>query len=209
MTDTEMDTTALISNARAGDESAMRQLLSRHRDRLRRMVAVHMDIRMAARFDPSDVVQDAMLDASQKLPGYLQEQPIAFYPWLRQIAWQRLVYLRQHHMATQKRSVLREQRWDLDLPDESVVRLADRLVSEGTSPSQRAIREELFSRVRAALDAMPLKDRQVLILRYLEQLSAAEASQVIGITEEAFMKRHFRAIQRIRRLLDGSSEESK
>ena len=112
-------------------------------------------------------------------------------------------------MATQKRSVLREQRWDLDLPDESVVRLADRLVSEGTSPSQRAIREELFSRVRAALDAMPLKDRQVLILRYLEQLSAAEASQVIGITEEAFMKRHFRAIQRIRRLLDGSSEESK
>ena len=58
MTDTEMDTTALISNARAGDESAMRQLLSRHRDRLRRMVAVHMDIRMAARFDPSDVVQD-------------------------------------------------------------------------------------------------------------------------------------------------------
>ena len=209
MTDTDMDTSALIGNARAGDESAMRQLLSRHRDRLRRMVAVHMDIRLAARFDPSDVVQDAMLEASQKLPGYLQKQPIAFYPWLRQIAWQRLVYLRQHHLATQKRSVLREQQWDLDLPDESVVRLADRLVSDGTNPSQRAIREELCSRVRAALDAMPLKDRQVLILRYLEQLSAAEASQVIGITEEAFMKRHFRAIQRIRRLLDGSSEDSK
>ena len=130
------------------------------------------------------------------------------YPWLRQMAWQRLVHLRQHHLVTQKRSVLREHRWDVDLPDSSVVRLANRLVSNGSSPSQRAIREELRSRVQTALDAMQPRDRQVLILRYLEQLSALEASQVLGITEGAFTKRHLRAIQRIRRVLGNSSEDS-
>jgi RNA polymerase sigma-70 factor (ECF subfamily) len=171
------------------------------------MVSVHLDARLAARVDPSDVVQDVMLEATRKLPRYLQQRPVAFYPWLREIAWQRLVHLRQHHLAAQKRSVLREQRWDADLTDESVQELANRLVASGTSPSHRAVRQELRSRVRAALDALSTNDRQVLVLRYLEQLSTAEAVQVLGISEDAFIKRHVRAIQRLRRLLDERQEE--
>jgi RNA polymerase sigma-70 factor (ECF subfamily) len=208
MTAVESETSALIRRASEGDELAVKQLLAGHRVRLRQMVAVHMDTRLAARIDPSDVVQEAMLEASQKLPGYLKERPVSFYPWLRQIAWQHLVQLRRHHLLAGKRSVLREERWDLALPDESVVELANRLVSSGTSPSQRMIRNELRGRVRAALEAMSPNDRQVLILRHLEQLSTAEAAQVIGITEAALMKRHLRAVQRIRHLLDRPREDS-
>jgi len=201
------DISSLIRRAGEGDKSAVEHLLALHRERLRRMVMVYMDTRLVARVDPSDVVQDALIEASQRLPDYLKERPLAFYPWLRQIAWQRLVHLQQHHLA-QKRSVLREHRGELELSNESVVALASRLVAQGSSPSEQAIRCEMRVRVGAALDALSPKDRQVLVLRYLEQLSTAEAIQVIGITEAAFVKRHMRAIKRLRQLLDREPEES-
>jgi DNA-directed RNA polymerase specialized sigma24 family protein len=46
-------------------------------------------------------------------------------------------------------------------------------------------------------------DRELLVLRYLEQLTPREARAVLGIGEEAFAKRHLRAIQRLRRVLQG------
>ena len=52
---------ALLSDAARGDASAVHSLLEQHRDRLRRMVAVRLDRRLASRLDPSDVVQEASL----------------------------------------------------------------------------------------------------------------------------------------------------
>jgi RNA polymerase sigma-70 factor, ECF subfamily len=68
-------------------------LLARHRERLRRMVAVRMDRRLSPRLDPSDVVQEALAEADRHLDEYVHEQPLPFYPWLRQFAWQRLRHL--------------------------------------------------------------------------------------------------------------------
>jgi RNA polymerase sigma-70 factor (ECF subfamily) len=42
------------------------------------MVAVRFDRRLAARIDPSDVVQESRLDAVQRLPDYLRERPLPF-----------------------------------------------------------------------------------------------------------------------------------
>jgi hypothetical protein len=64
------DTDELIGRAKSGDFQARQQLLVRHRDRLRRMIAVRMDRRLAARVDPSDVVQDVLTDAAQELSEY-------------------------------------------------------------------------------------------------------------------------------------------
>ena len=85
------ETDALLDLAGKGDEHARQRLLERHRSRLLRMVAVRMDRRVAARLDPSDVVQEALADAVRELPDYLQRRPMAFYPWLRQFAWERLL----------------------------------------------------------------------------------------------------------------------
>src|SRR5262245_24069354 len=103
------DTDALLARATAGDPEAAQQLLARHRGRLGRMVAVRLDCRLAARVDPSDVVQEALMDAARKLPDYLRRRPLPFYPWLREIAWERLIKLHQQHLTAGKRSVLREQ----------------------------------------------------------------------------------------------------
>lgn len=87
------------------------------------------------------------------------------------------------------------------MPDESALKLADRLVARGSSPSARLQREELRGRVRAALVQLAEHDREVLVLRHLEQLSTGEIAAVLGITEGAAYTRHLRALERLRALL--------
>lgn len=191
------DTDELLRRIDAGDASAAGELLDRHRVRLRQMVAARIDPRLAARVDPSDVVQDALAEASRKLPQYLLDRPVSFYPWLRQIAWERLMHLHAQHVRAQKRSVTREGRPDLALPDESAMQLVDRLVAGGTSPSRRAAREEMRQRVRAALESLPSHYREAVILRHLEQLSFEEIAGVLGISQTATRSRYRRAVERL------------
>jgi RNA polymerase sigma-70 factor (ECF subfamily) len=193
----------LLHQAQLGDERSVQRLFTEHRERLKQMIRLRMDRRMAARVDPSDVVQETLAEAVRRLPKYLAEQPIPFYPWLRQIAWERLTKLHERHITAKRRAVGREERQAWALPDESVLELADRFVASGTNPSERLVREELKRRVHAALASLSETDRELLVLRYLEQLSPREARAVLGIGEEAFAKRHLRAIQRLRRVLQG------
>jgi RNA polymerase sigma-70 factor (ECF subfamily) len=201
------DTARLIEEARRGDGRARHDLLVRHRTRLRQMVAARMDRRLAARVDPSDVVQDALAEAQRALDDYLRDRPLPFYPWLRRLAWERLIQLHRLHVEAGRRSLLREQAMDPGLPDRSAMMLVNRLLASGTSPSRHAIREETRDRVRAALDELPSRDREVLALRFLEQLSTAEAAAVLGVGEGAVKSRLLRAVARLRDHLDGSGAE--
>jgi DNA-directed RNA polymerase specialized sigma24 family protein len=142
VTHDDSETEELLARAGAGDAAACQELLERFRPRLCRMVAVRLDRRLAARLDPADVVQEAIFEASQRLDEYLEERPLPFYPWLRRLTWKRLVKLHHRHLGTQKRSAGREEPL-LRLPDESALELAERLVAPGTSPSHRAVREEM------------------------------------------------------------------
>ncbi len=140
-------------------------------------------------------------------PTTSARRPLPFYPWLRQIAWDRLVEAHRHHLHARRRSVAREVPGSVPLPDESVGRLADRLVARGTSPSRRMIRAELRDRLKAALDRLPPRDREVLVMRHLEQMEIAEIAAVLGLTTGAVMTRHTRALARLRGLLDDEGPE--
>ena len=199
------DTDHLVEQARRGDASARGQLLARHRGRLRKMIGVRMDRRLAARVDPSDVVQEALAEADRRLDDYLRERPLPFYPWLRQLAWDRLVDLHRRHVGAARRSVTREEPGVLNLPDESAAELAGRLVDRASSPSEHALREELRGRVRLALERLAPADREVLVLRHLEQLSTAETAAVLGVSQAAVKSRHLRALQRLRGVLGGGA----
>jgi hypothetical protein len=85
------ETDQLLRRAATGDLQARAAILDRYRNRLRRMVAIRIDRRVAARVDPSDVVQDALKTAHERLPEYLADPQLPFYPWLRRIAWDRRV----------------------------------------------------------------------------------------------------------------------
>src|SRR5437588_12001690 len=98
------DTDELLARVRRGDGSARQLLWARHRQRLRRMIALRLDRRLRARVDPSDVVQEALTEADHELGKYLREQPLPFYPWLRQIAVDRLAKLHRRHLEAGRRS---------------------------------------------------------------------------------------------------------
>lgn len=195
------DIDLLLQRAAAGDDSARAALLAQYRDRLHRMVGVRMDRRLAPRLDPSDVVQEALADAAAKLSDYLRDRPLPFYPWLRRLAWERLLTGYRRHLHAAKRSVAREAPAPDALPDESAYALAEKLLGGGSTPSERVLRDELRVRVRAALAELPATDREVLALRHLEQLSVAETAAVLGISAGAVKVRHVRALQRFRALL--------
>jgi RNA polymerase sigma-70 factor (ECF subfamily) len=198
------DTEELLRQADRGDPGARAGLLARHRGRLRKMVAWRLDRRLAARVDPSDVVQEVLAEASRKMDRYLRERPLPFFPWLRALAGEHLAALHRRHVRARGRSVLREEPGLLDLPDESAAELAARLVTSSTSPTQRALRHELRQRVRQALERLPERDREVLVLRNLEQLSVADTAEVLGISAGAVKVRHLRALERLRALLEGN-----
>lgn len=195
------DTDLLLQAVSRGEPAARSRLLDRHRDRLRRMIAVRMDRRLAARVDPSDIVQDVLLEADHLLGSYLEQRPLPFFPWLRQIAGNKLMDLYRRHVSARRRSVRREERSLARLPDESAWELAARLFAADSGPLAQVLREERRRHVRAALDGLDERDREVLVLRHLEQLPTAEIAEVLGVSEGAVHTRHLRALQRLGTLL--------
>ena len=204
MTEHQDDTERLIGLARGGDEAAREQLLVRHRARLRQMVALRLDRRLFARLDPSDVVQEALAEAARRLPDYLRDRPLPFYPWLRRLTADRLAVLYRRHVRAANRAVGRE---EPPLPDESAQRLAERLCARPSAPSARLRRQERRDRVRSALAALPERDREVLVLRYLEELSVAEIAAVLELAESAVYARHLRALKRLKAILGPDFQE--
>ncbi|HEV3448811.1 MAG TPA: sigma-70 family RNA polymerase sigma factor [Gemmataceae bacterium] len=203
----EMDTEQLLGRVAAGDDAARGPLLQRHRQRLRHMIAVRLDPQVRARVDPSDVVQESLAEADRKLSDYARRRPVPFYPWLRSLAWERLVHLHRRHIRAQRRSVRREQAAP-PLPDNSLAELAQRLAGAGSAPSARMRRAELRDLLQAALARLSADDREVLVLRYLEDLATKEIAAVLRVKESAVRMRQLRALQRLRDLLgDDVAEE--
>jgi RNA polymerase sigma-70 factor (ECF subfamily) len=193
-------TESLIDQTRQGDNVARLSLLERYRDYLKRMVAVRLDRRLAPRVDASDVVQETLATASRGMDDFLRDQPIPFIGWLRQLAAESIKETHRRHIVAERRSVNRETH-DADLPDDSAVQLGERLMGRDTSPSNRMIRQEQRDQVKTALAGMPPRDREVLVMRYLEHLDGAEIAEALGITEGAVKVRIMRALQRMRGLL--------
>jgi RNA polymerase sigma-70 factor (ECF subfamily) len=202
------DTAMLLQCAANGDAVARAELLERHRDRLRRMLAVRMDSRLSRRIDPSDIVQETLVQADKRLDKYLDERPLPFYPWLRQLAWDQLVAFHRKHVLASRRTRRRERELFGSLSDESVAKLASCLVDPSADPLRRLVKEELRNRIRLAIDQLPDAYREIIVLRHLEQLTNAEAAEVLSIGVSAAKMRHLRALERLRGLVDESALES-
>ncbi len=200
MTSSESDNEDCLARASQGDQDARAQLLEQHRDQLKRMVSLRLDRRLLKRVDPSDIIQEALIQAHHKLDEYLRDQPIPFYPWLRQLAWDQLVTAYRRHVVAHRRSTNRED-FVPDLSDESVAELATFLCDLSEEPLRKLMRAEAQGRLRDALSQLAEQDREILVLRYLEQLSTADTAAVLKLGLSAVKMRHLRAIERLRELL--------
>jgi RNA polymerase sigma-70 factor (ECF subfamily) len=156
-----------------------------------------MDHRMRARLDPSDIVQEAQLEAYRRLPEYLKRRPMPFRLWLRQTAHQRLVMLRRFHLGTGKRDAGRE----VPLPEGSSLALARGLLAPGPTPSQLLVDRERARRVQEAVAQLPEDDREILVMRNLEALSNGEVAELLQVDPPTASRRYGRALLRLRNVL--------
>lgn len=183
-------TAALLSAVEQGEHGAVNQLLSHHRDYLKRVVDARMEPRLRARVDPSDVVQETLTVANRRLHDFLKRRPSSFRIWLRRKALEQLIDQRRFHQR-RRRDVANE----IALSDGSSLAIAIGIGSG--SVSRHFTQSELMVQVRAAMQHLSDTDRDVLLLRHVEELSNAECAEVMEIEPKAASARYGRAVLRL------------
>ena len=193
----------LLRRAEAGDAAALGALFAHYRDRLRQMVRLRLDPRVAGRLDASDVLQEAYLDVARRFPEYAAAPAVPFYVWLRALTGQRLIDLHRQHLGAKMRDAGQEVAlYRGALPQASSASLAQQLLAGLTSPTQAAVRAEMQLKLQEALNSMDPIDREVVVLRHFEELNNVETAAVLGIETSAASKRYLRAIRRLKAILD-------
>jgi RNA polymerase sigma-70 factor (ECF subfamily) len=201
-------TQELLNQARNGDHAAVEQLLTEHREPVRRMIGLRLDPAIAQRLDASDVVQEVLLEASRRLDDYLRNPAMPFHLWLRHIARDHIIDAHRRHHQAQKRGVNREKPLaPAGWADRSSLELAAQLMDQELTPASAAMHQELVRRLHAAVEELDEEQREVIVMRHFEQLSNQEVAAELGLTEAAASMRYLRAIRRLRDLLQtpGSS----
>lgn len=194
MTADSVTTDQLLSAASLGNSEALAQVLARHREYVRQLVAVRLEPALRARVDASDIVQETMVVASQRLDEYLAQRSTSFRVWLRRNALERLADARRRHLAKK-----RDARRDFSITDASSLAIA-RYFAEG-SARHAAMRRELAQRVHEVLSGLAEADQEIILLRHAEGLTNAEVAEVLEIDPGTASKQYGRAIGRLSREL--------
>ncbi len=196
----EPEARELLGLAADGDGAAVGKLLDRYRARLTRMLRLRLDPRLRGRVGVSDVLQEAYLEAFERLQEYIRRPEVPFYVWLRFIASQRVLIVHRRHIGVKGRAVGREQSLHASAAASSAC-IAAELIGREVSPTGAAMRAELRQRLVDALESMEPIDREVLALRHFEQLSNVDTARILGLETDASSKRYVRALRRLREIL--------
>jgi len=194
--------TDLLARTRSGDGAAVNALFDRHKARLRRMVDLRLDRRLAGRVDPADVVRDACQGAASRLGEYLPDPDGPIFLWLRKRVAERLAELhKQHEWEPDPRTGAELSLYRDALPAASSAALAACLLGRRSETANPAHMVQRVLRIQDGLNALDPIDRELLALRHFEQLSREEATRVLAIDEGTASRRYVRALKRLNDLL--------
>jgi RNA polymerase sigma-70 factor (ECF subfamily) len=195
--DLELERTRkLIEAARGGRREAYEELFRMYRGALERELHGRLRVRADARFDASDVVQEALADAVRGFDSFEHRGPGSFRRWLARILENRVRMMFQH-ARREKRDRAREVAQGLGNGTE-IDRARSRLAASITSPSAAAAAGEERARVARALEQLSPDHRTVIRLVRLEQRTIAEAAASMGRSENAVKKLLARALLALR-----------
>jgi RNA polymerase sigma-70 factor (ECF subfamily) len=176
----------LLMAARQGDAAALEALLVRYQPRLYRF-----GLRMCGNVDDAgDVAQESLISMARSLRSFRGDASVS--SWLFTIA-------RRFCIRKRRRSRFAPEREEsLDAPG---VDAAQRLADAGPDPEQNATNKELAAALTHAIDALDPSQREVLLLRDVEGLSAADVAKVLGVSVDAVKSRLHRARVAVRQQL--------
>lgn len=167
-----------LARVRAGESSAYALLVREHGPVARRLAVLS-----GAGADADDVVQEAFVKAYRALPRFRDGEP--FRPWLLRIVVNETRNLRRGS----SRRAGREERDALD---------GARLVEGTGDPAEAAVATERRRRLVAAVGRLPEASREVVVCRYLMELTEAETATALGVPAGTVKSRLSRALSHLR-----------
>ena len=195
MTALTLTTMSLSSHKRSPDVQAYRSYLYL-------LARSHIGARHQAKIDPSDIVQQTLLDAHQKQAQFRGGTEAEWMAWLKQILANNLADA-VRGLARAKRDVRRERSLDEQV-GESFTRVDGWLAAAQSSPSQQAVRSEELIRLADALTAMSETQREAIVLHHLQGLPLADVATQLNKTPAAVAGLLHRGLKRLRELLSAS-----
>jgi RNA polymerase sigma-70 factor (ECF subfamily) len=193
----------LIERCRRGERSARDRLFQRYRHYLRLLAEVQLGKHLRVQCDPSDLVQQTLLEAHRDFAGFQGKHEADLLAWLRRILAHNL-YNEARRQTAQQRDVAREvslEKVQANL-DQSSIMLGKSLAADVPTPSQIADRREAAVLLADALASLPDDYQQVLRLRIFEGLSAEEVAERMNRSAGAVRMLQLRALTALREAME-------
>jgi RNA polymerase sigma-70 factor (ECF subfamily) len=192
-----------VNNPRESMPAETPSSLEQYRSYLLLLARMQLDRRWQAKVDPSDIVQQTMLEAhaaGKELAG----DSTAVMAWLRKALAHNLIdHLRA--LRRDKRDAAREQALVANV-DQSSQQLANWLAADQLSPSQLAARNEELLRMAEALAQLPEPQRDAVMLHHLQGCSLREVADALGRSEPAVAGLLHRGLKKLRQLMQGTGD---
>jgi RNA polymerase sigma-70 factor (ECF subfamily) len=179
---------AMVAAVLDGDPEAYRVLVERYERRIYHVV--YGMVRSSE--DAHDLAQDAFIKAFQNLHRFRLESK--FYTWLCRIAMNVTI----DHLRKQKHR--RHSEFDDSRSGGSGGQVV-RLHSAPDDPAANVAQSRMFKTIMDAVDTLPDDQKQVLVLRELEEMPYKEIAEILGIPEGTVMSRLYYARRRLQELL--------
>lgn len=180
----------LIQALQAGDDAALDTLMERHREPLFRFVFRYLQNDAVAQ----DVVQETFVRCYFKARKYRPKASVK--TWLYSIA----VNLSRDHL----RRVGRNRSVSLDAPPDREGAQAPVVEDTGVLPNDQAVLRDRHRELQRAIDRLPEKLREPLILYSLEGKSQHEVAEILGTTVKTIELRIYHAKTKLRQLLENT-----
>jgi RNA polymerase sigma-70 factor (ECF subfamily) len=173
--------------------------LERYGDYLRLLARLQLNRWLRAKLDPSDIVQQALLQAHAKRAQFRGRTEAEWLAWLRAIL-ANVLATAARRFGAEGRDLRRERSLEAEF-NLSSTRLAHLVAADQSSPSERAVREEELVRLAHALACLPPDQQRVVELHYLKGLPVVETAQLMDRSQPAVAGLLFRGLKRLRELL--------
>jgi RNA polymerase sigma-70 factor (ECF subfamily) len=191
----------LLGRARAGDAEARGRLVEAYRSYLTLLARVQLGRRLQGKVDPSDLVQEAFLEAHRDFQQFRGQTEAELLAWLRRVLATSIADQVRRHRRTQRRDLRLEEQLAAAL-DRSSQALERGLAAPDSSPSARAERREDARRLAEALERLPADYRDVLLLRHFQGLTFPEIARRLDKTLDGVKNVWLRGLSRLRRTLE-------
>jgi RNA polymerase sigma-70 factor (ECF subfamily) len=183
-----------LAEARGGSREAVGRLLDCCRPYLLRIANEDLNPALSARLGPSDLVEETVAEALRDFGRFQGGTEAELRAWLRRILRNNLANAHRDHLHAAARPVGRE--------EAGAGGQAAQVPDRGQSPSARARARERDEAVERALQRLPERARQAIVLHLWDKLTFAQVGERLGCSEEAARKLFQRAAEELAPLLE-------